>query len=148
VNAIRERSASNQSSPAARSAFIIFCSYMLPRPTGVPLPLILHGSGRDGTSLVDKWKDPAMKEGVIVAGPNAANSANWAAHVDGRDFLRDIVGEVKKTYPIDPRRMYIFGHSAGAVFALAISMWESEYFAATAVHSGALPGQSGRVHAH
>ncbi len=34
--------------------------------------------------------------------------------------------------------MYLFGHSAGASFALHMSLMESEYFAATAIHAGSL----------
>jgi predicted esterase len=39
---------------------------------------------------------------------------------------------------IDPHRIYLFGHSAGAMFALQLSLMESEYFAATAIHAGVL----------
>ena len=41
-------------------------------------------------------------------------------------------------YPIDKRRVYLFGHSAGAGMALNLSLFESEYFAGTAVHAGAM----------
>jgi hypothetical protein len=47
------------------------------------------------------------------------------------------VEELKSKYPVNPRRVYLFGHSAGAVFALLISMVEPQYFAATAIHAGA-----------
>src|SRR5439155_21893156 len=39
---------------------------------------------------------------------------------------------------IDPRRLYLFGHSAGAGQGLCLALLESEYFAAAAVHAGAL----------
>jgi predicted esterase len=58
--------------------------------------------------------------------------------VDGPDFLHDLVEAIKAKYPINPRRVYLFGHSAGASFALNMSLLESEYFAASAVHAGAL----------
>jgi predicted esterase len=57
---------------------------------------------------------------------------------DGPDFLRDLVEELKSKYPINPRRVYLFGHSAGAIFTLEMSLMESEYFAAAAIHAGAL----------
>ncbi|HET7286473.1 MAG TPA: dienelactone hydrolase family protein, partial [Pyrinomonadaceae bacterium] len=47
--------------------------------------------------------------------------------------------ELKTKYPVNPRRVYLFGHSAGAIFALQMSLMESQYFAAAAVHAGALP---------
>jgi predicted esterase len=104
----------------------------------VPLVVMLHGSNRTGNSLVEKWKDLAKKESLIIVGPDSQNNRGWWAPQDGPDFLRDVVEELKKKYPIDPRRIYLFGHSAGASFAIAMSLLESQYFAATAVHAGAL----------
>lgn len=104
----------------------------------VPLVVMLHGSNRTGNSLVEKWKDLAKKESFIIAGPDAINLRGWNAPVDGPEFLRDLVEELKTKYPVNPRRVYLFGHSAGAVFALEMSLLESQYFAATAVHAGAL----------
>ena len=107
---------------------------------GSPAPLIvmLHGSGRVGMSLVEKWKDLAKKEGFIIAGPDSLDKRVWGMPQDGPDFLRDLVEELKAKYPINPRRVYLFGHSGGAIFALETSLMESQYFAATAVHAGAL----------
>jgi poly(3-hydroxybutyrate) depolymerase len=107
---------------------------------GSPAPLIvmLHGSGRVGMSLVEKWKDLAKKEGFIIAGPDSLDTRVWGMPQDGPDFLRDLVEELKAKYPINPRRVYLFGHSGGAIFALEMSLMESQYFAATAVHAGAL----------
>ena len=107
---------------------------------GSPAPLIvmLHGSGRVGMSLVEKWKDLAKKEGIIIAGPDSSDTRVWGMPQDGPDFLRDLVEALKAKYSINPRRVYLFGHSGGAIFALEMSLMESQYFAATAVHAGAL----------
>ena len=37
-----------------------------------PLLIALHGSGRDGPSIVNPWRDIARKEGIIVVGPHSA----------------------------------------------------------------------------
>jgi poly(3-hydroxybutyrate) depolymerase len=103
-----------------------------------PLIITLHGSNRTGVTLVEKWKDYAKKEGIILAGPDSTNLASWAAPQDGPDFLHELVEEIKARYPINERRLYLFGHSAGAAFALHMSLMESEYFAATAIHAGSL----------
>ena len=105
----------------------------------VPLVVLLHGSGHVGMSLAEKWKDLAKKENFIIAGPDSSDTKGWASPQDGPDYLRDLVEELGKKYPINPRRVYLFGHSAGASFALEISLMESQYFAATAIHAGALP---------
>ena len=108
---------------------------------GSPAPLIvmLHGSGRVGMSLVEKWKDLAKKEGFIIAGPDSTDTRVWGMPQDGPDYLRDLVEALKGKYPVNPRRVYLFGHSAGAIFSLEMSLMESQYFAATAIHAGALP---------
>jgi poly(3-hydroxybutyrate) depolymerase len=103
-----------------------------------PLLLLLHGSGRDGMSQIDEWKALAEKEGVVLVAPNSLNSREWAMSVDGPEFLHEIVEAVKVKYPIDGKRMYVFGHSAGAVFGLYMGVMESQYFAAAGVHAGAM----------
>jgi poly(3-hydroxybutyrate) depolymerase len=57
---------------------------------------------------------------------------------DGPMLLRHLVEAVQTDYPIDRRRMYIFGHSAGAIHGITMGVLESEYFAAVAVHAGAV----------
>ena len=112
----------------------------VPSTIKAPAPLIvmLHGSNRTGVTLVEKWKDYAKKEGIILAGPDASNLAGWSWPQDGPDYLHELVEELKSKYPINPRRVYLFGHSAGASFALHMSLMESQYFAATAIHAGSL----------
>ncbi|HWS70601.1 MAG TPA: PHB depolymerase family esterase [Thermoanaerobaculia bacterium] len=104
----------------------------------VPLLLTLHGSGRNGASLVDRWKVLAEKEKFVVAGADSLDSQFWSAPEDGPALLRDIVEAVRAKAPIDGKRIYLFGHSAGAGFALQMGLLESDYFAAVAVHAGAL----------
>ena len=106
-----------------------------------PLIVMLHGSGRTGVTVVEKWKDYAKKENIIIVGPDATNLRGWGSPQDGPDFLRDLVEELKSKYPINPRRVYLFGHSAGASFSLHMGLMESQYFAAVAIHAGALTGQ-------
>jgi tetratricopeptide (TPR) repeat protein len=100
--------------------------------------VLLHGSNRVGLSLAEKWDDLAEKEGVIIVAPDSADSLQWAVPGDGPAFLHELVESVKSKYSINPKRVYLFGHSAGAIFALLMSLYEPEYFAATAVHAGAL----------
>jgi predicted esterase len=119
-------------------AYHLYVPSTLKPGSQAPLIIMLHGSNRTGVTLIEKWKDLAKKEGIILAGPDATNLAGWAAPQDGPDFLRDLVEELKGKLSINPRRVYLFGHSAGAIFALEMSLMESQYFAATAIHAGAL----------
>jgi len=103
-----------------------------------PLLLLLHGSGRDGISQINEWKDLAEKEGIILVAPDSASSREWSMNTDGPEFLHDVVEAVRVKHSVDGSRLYIFGHSAGAVFALYMGVMESRYFAAAGVHAGAI----------
>lgn len=119
-------------------------TYYLFVPEGVskekpaPLLVLLHGSGHNGRLLVEHWQKLAAQEGLILAGPDARSPESWGMPEDGPRFLYDLVEELKKAQPVDPARVYLFGHSAGAVFGLYMTALESEYFAAVAVSAGAM----------
>ena len=104
-----------------------------------PLIITLHGSGRDGKILLDHWKGLASKEGIILAGPDATKREVWHGATDGPAFLYALAEHLKSKYPVDPKRVYLFGHSAGAIHGLGLGVLESEYFAAVAAHAGILP---------
>lgn len=110
----------------------------VPKDRPMPIVITLHGSGRDGKSLVEPWSKVAAKEHFLVAGPDSTDPRQWSARADGPVLLRDVVDDVKKRAAVDPKRIYLFGHSAGAGFALQTALIESEYFAAVAVHAGDL----------
>ncbi len=123
-------------------AYYLYVPATIKPASPAPLIVMLHGSGRVGMSLVEKWKDLAKKEGFIIVGPDSLDTSAWNMPQDGPDYLRELVEELKTKYPINPRRVYLFGHSGGAIFALMMSLMESQYFAAVAVHAGALPPSS------
>lgn len=104
-----------------------------------PLILLLHGSGHDGMSLIKPWRSLAEKEGIILVAPNSLNPAVWSNRKDSPDFLHDAIEHVQSRISVDPRRIYLFGNSGGAMYALYLSILESQYFAATAIHAGDMP---------
>jgi predicted esterase len=103
-----------------------------------PLVVTLHGSGRDGRPLVELFRDIASKQRFIVVGPDATDRRGWQVPADGPAFLYFLIEAVKLKHAVDGRRMYLFGHSAGASFALTMGLMESEYFAGVAAHAVAL----------
>lgn len=103
-----------------------------------PLVLLLHGSGRDGMSLMDKWKKLATKEGIVLVAPDATDEKGWSWRLDRQEFLGQVISNVMENANIDNGRLYIFGHSAGACLALGLALEQSDYYAAIAVHAGAL----------
>jgi poly(3-hydroxybutyrate) depolymerase len=112
-------------------------------PTGHPHPLVilLHGSGGSGHGMAARWRDLARREGIIVAAPDATDRRQWQVPQDGPALFRDLVQELAP-HDVDGRRIYLFGYSAGAVFALYMAPLESQYFAAAAVHAGAYDGEA------
>jgi predicted esterase len=102
------------------------------------LIVTLHGAGGSGAVFVERWRRIAEKEGLIVVGPDALNSAEWSSPQDGPTFLIDVVEEVRRLHRVDGKRLYLFGHSRGAIFALQMALVESSYFAAVAAHGGVL----------
>ncbi len=118
--------------------YYLYVPSSVPPDRPVPLLVMFHGSGGSGRTFVERWKDLAEKEGIVLAGPDSTDAVHWASPQDGPTLLRDVVEAVAARHPIDPRRVYLFGHSAGAVFTLQMACLESEYFAAAAVHAGAV----------
>jgi poly(3-hydroxybutyrate) depolymerase len=106
--------------------------------TRVPLLVAIHGSTSNGQTMLERWKEIADKHDFLVAGPDATDNSRWASPQDGPLFLKDVVDDVASRYAIDGRRIYVFGHSAGANFALQMAILESEFFAAGAIHAGAV----------
>jgi poly(3-hydroxybutyrate) depolymerase len=103
-----------------------------------PLLVLLHGSGREGRSLIEPWAPLAKQHGIILAAPDSTVRQHWSMPDDGPDFLYALVEMLRVQYPVDPERIYLFGHSAGAIHALALGVLESEYFAAVSAHAGVL----------
>lgn len=105
---------------------------------GAPLLVLLHGSGHDGRSLIDPWRQLASKEGIVLVAPNSIDPSVWQAPTDGPEPLVAIIETVLHKYSLDGKRIYLFGHSGGAAFGLLLAIGKPGYFAAIAVHAGAL----------
>ena len=78
-----------------KRSFYLFAPDSVNSGTPAPLMVLLHGSGHNGLSLVDKWKDFAAKEAIIIVGPDSMDPSRWASPVDGPDFLHDLVENIE-----------------------------------------------------
>jgi len=101
-----------------------------------PLFIVLHGSGGRGSYIIRPWLQIASQQGFMVAAPNSLDIMYWKLRDDSPTLFRDMVLAIAREHAIDTRRIYLFGQSGGAVYALTLSALESEFFAATAVHAG------------
>jgi predicted esterase len=106
-------------------------------PDPAPLLVLLHGSFGKGRDMAREWIEIAQREGLVLIAPNASDDEQWRLVQDGPAFIQSAINAIAAKHPIDRRRIYLFGHSGGAVYALTLSMLESERFAATAVFAGA-----------
>jgi len=124
-------------SAGVKRSYYVFVPDSLEPDAPAPVMLMLHGSYGSGIDLVGQWTDIATRDGVILVGPNSIDDTVWQIRPDGPEFIRDVIDAVAREHPIDRRRMYLFGHSGGAVYALTLGMLESEYFAGVAIYAGA-----------
>lgn len=116
--------------------YLLFVPGSIAPDTPAPVLLLLHGSYSTPFDVLSEWTDVAQRAGVILAAPKSIAVYGWHIHDDGPALLRDIVDDIATRRPIDRRRLYLFGHSGGAVHALTLGLLESRYFAAVAVHAG------------
>jgi len=109
----------------------------LPATDPRPVLLLLHGSYSTPLDILPTWIEIAERDGVILVAPKSSADYGWRIHQDGPELMRDVIDDIAAKHPIDRRRLYLFGHSAGAVHALTLGLLESRYFAAVALHAGA-----------
>jgi polyhydroxybutyrate depolymerase len=120
-----------------------------------PLLLLLHGFSSDGEAQ-DRYlglSRIALDRGYIFAAPNGTPTAGnvgrfWNASesccnftnnpVNDIVYLRDLIRQLIARYPVDPGRVYLFGHSNGAFMAHRLACEEAPRIAAIAALAGAL----------
>jgi polyhydroxybutyrate depolymerase len=129
-----------------------------------PLPLVLHlHRAVPFPDIADLELDNSGYRGlpgkydVIVAAPTAAahpvlSLFLWniteeccafppGTEPDDVGFLNRLLNELLASYPVDPRRVYIYGYSAGAAMAYRLACDSTDRFAAIASGAGQFPVQ-------
>jgi poly(hydroxyalkanoate) depolymerase family esterase len=116
----------------------------------MPLLLMLHGCKQnpDDFAAGTRMNEFAERHGFVVAYPaqtaraNGASCWNWFEKRDQQreggepEILTGIVREISASHPIDPRRVFVAGLSAGAAMAVILGETYPELFAGIGVHSG------------
>lgn len=122
-------------------------SYTGQRP--VPLVLLLHGRGSRGAEVERDtgMGDKADAEGFILASPDAlGDPPTWNAGLPGGmlgraddvGFLRDLIDDLGKKLSLDPERLYVAGHSSGALMTYRLAGELSPRIAAIGVVAGSV----------
>jgi len=130
-------------------ARVPYCLYVphTPRPaSGYPLVLALHGGGDDQTKYFVGYDHGALlraaeKVGMVVAAPRTRPYGGYGPAEE--DEVLAARTDVMRKLPIDPDRVYLFGHSMGGQGALEIAAAYRSGFAAVASFAGPLDARRG-----
>lgn len=114
-----------------------------PQAGPAPVVILLHEARRTGLSMIDMWRDTALANGLILLAPNALGEG-WSLKEDGLAFLLATLDDAAGRNLIDRRRVYLFGHASGGVFALLLANWLDGPWRAVGAHSASLGGNRTR----
>jgi polyhydroxybutyrate depolymerase len=128
----------------AARRYLLYAPKNLPRGERVPLVLMFHGSGNlaahmPGFTGFDQY---AETEHFVVCYPQGIhrqwNDGRGDASTDDVGFVRVLLDELLRSYPIDPRRVYVAGFSNGAFFANLLACQLGDRIAAIACVGGTI----------
>ena len=103
--------------------------------SGVPLIVILHGMGGHGETTLPRWI-PRLKNHFAILCPSYPMGAWWSANAE--KLILDLIGQIKKNYPVDHNRVFLSGLSNGAIGAFWIGMNHPDRFAGIAPIAGGI----------
>lgn len=106
--------------------------YAEPHASPAPAVLLLHGAGDHAASFIDNWTHLAHREHAVLITPEIPREIKFEPVAPA--VFRCMVEDAKQQTSIDAARIYLFGHSMGGYLGFDTAMYDSQYFAAAAVH--------------
>ncbi len=123
------------------------------------LVLVLHGGGGRSMTMLKKtdFSSLSEKEGFICVYPNGISRfpflfRSWNAgyccgvalekNIDDVDFIKTLITRLCSQFTIDLKRIYVTGHSNGAIMAYRLGAELSSMIAAIAPVAGSIGGQA------
>ena len=155
-------------STKAKPGTNIFVSTVMDRPfslhiptgfqadTAVPLVILLHGYTSSGYGEESYLKITAEsdKKGFLYATPDGTKESSasapqfwnatdaccnfYGSKVDDSGYISGIITELSKQFKIDPKRVYLIGHSNGAFMSYRMACDHADQIAAIVSLAGAM----------
>ena len=127
---------------------------LAPPTNGFPVLIVLHGGGGNGKQVEHStgFSDLADREGFIAVYPDGTgrlpkrltwNAYNCCAYAHAKDiddvsFISALIAQLISDYEVDPARIYVTGHSNGAMMTFRLACELADQIAAAAPFAGAL----------
>jgi len=131
--------------------YILHVPKELPKDKPVPLVIYFHGGSetREYPTQSGKFGELADRERFIFVMPHAVGGhwndgrqtdfESFKEKVDDAGFVAAMIAEIETKYRIDPKRIFAFGMSNGAMCSHYIAAGMSEKIAAIAAVVGGMP---------
>jgi polyhydroxybutyrate depolymerase len=126
------------------------------RTTPTPLVVVLHGYGGDGVNQTAYLGFGALvsERGVLLVAPNGMTDSQghrfWNAteaccdfdqsRVDDSTYLAELIADISTEWNVDPRRVFLMGHSNGGFMAYRMACDHPELIAGIVSLAGESPG--------
>src|SRR5258707_2796931 len=93
-------------------SFWIFAPSSYDDARELPSVMLVHGAGGNGLDFLNIWRGFAEKNGIILVAPTVPYGISFELNVVPQLYPK-LMDTVRSEWSIDPRRIYLFGFSAG-----------------------------------
>jgi polyhydroxybutyrate depolymerase len=140
--------------PLANRPFDVHVPPSYHQGTPAPLLVVLHGYANDGavTSGYLRALSVADSNGMLLVAPNGTVDPQgkrfWnatdaccgpeGASVDDSAYLAAVIEKIESSYDVDPKRVFLLGHSNGGFMAYRMACDHADLVAAVASFEGAM----------
>lgn len=111
--------------------------------TALPVLMHFHGWARQGDLVVahQRIAGATRRRGVLLVAPNGLGKTwdFWRSSSSDVPFAADVLEDVARRYPIDPKRIYVSGYSYGSAMAWRYVCENGNDVAALLAVAGSLP---------